>query len=113
MGLTRFSFPEYENTIERGYGEFSNEVAQSARKQSIFAQLVKNVQIIYGSRWSILMEGRLGEDTPFREIGSSMEFPRLEEIDPEGMALRRIRASAKIKGLEDSDGAKKSMDKQE
>ena len=108
-----FSFPEYENTIERGYGEFSNEVAQSARKQSIFAQLVKNVQIIYGSRWSILMEGRLGEDTPFREIGSSMEFPRLEEIDPEGMTLRRIRASEKIKGLEDSDGAKKSMDKQE
>lgn len=100
-----FSFPGYKNVAEESYREFSYQVAQSAREQSIFAQLAKNVEIIYGSRWSIMVEGKLGEDMPFKKYGPSMEFPRVEEIDPEGMALRRIQASAQIKDLENTNVA--------
>lgn len=94
-----FSFTEYRKVAETHYREFSSQVAKRAHEKSIFAQLVKNVQIIYGSKWSIYMEGNLGEDTSFHELTSSIEFPRLEIIDPEGMALRRLQASTKIRAL--------------
>lgn len=45
------------------------------------------------------VESNLGEDTSFSEFSSSMEFPRLEIIDPEGMALRRLKVSTKINEL--------------
>ena len=99
-----FSFPEYKTVIERSYREFSTQVVQDARKRSVFANLAKNVEIIYGSRWNILVEGKLGEDAPFNQWESLVEFPRLEEIDPEGMVLRRFQASAQIKDLEKKHG---------
>ena len=99
-----FSFPEYKTAVERSYREFSTQVVQGARKKLVFANLVKNVEIIYGSRWSIMVEGKLGEDAPFKQSESSVEFPRLEEIDPEGMALRRLQASVQINDLEKKNG---------
>lgn len=94
-----FSFVGYIKAVEIKYNEFSSQVARKAHEKSVFAKLAKNVQIIYGSRWSIMVEGKLGEDTSFSELSSSMEFPRLEIIDPEGRALRRLKASTKINEL--------------
>ena len=92
-----FAFTGYKKASETQYREFSNSITKGAQEKSIFFQLVKNVQIIYGSRWSILTENNLGEDTAFSELSTSMEFPRLEIIDPEGMALGRLRASTKLR----------------
>jgi len=100
-----FSFTGYIKAIETNYREFSSQVDRKAHEKSIFSKLAKNVQIMYGSRWSIYMEGNLGEDTSFSEFSSSMEFPRLEIIDPEGMALRRIQAAAKIRELNNRNDA--------
>jgi len=100
-----FSFTGYIKAIETHYREFSSQVDRKAHEKSIFSKLAKNVQIIYGSRWSIYMEGNLGEGTSFSEFSSSMEFPRLEIIDPEGMALRRIQAAAKIRELNNRNDA--------
>jgi len=94
-----FSFTGYRKASETQYREFSNKITKGAQEKSIFFQLVKNVQIIYGSRWSILTENSLGEDTAFSELSTSMEFPRLEIIDPEGMALGRLRAATKLRKL--------------
>jgi hypothetical protein len=102
---TSFSFTDYKKATEKNYREFSSQIVRKAQEKSVFAQLAKNVQIVYGSRWSVYMEDKLGEDTSFSEFSSSMEFPRLEIIDPEGMALRRIQAAAKIRELNKSNDA--------
>lgn len=94
-----FSFVGYIKAVEIKYNDFSSQVARKAHEKSIFSKLAKNVQIIYGSRWSMYVEGNLGEDTSFSEFSSSMEFPRLEIIDPEGMALRRLKVSTRINEL--------------
>lgn len=101
LSAISFSFTGYIKAIEKNFQEFSSQVNRLTHEKSIFFKLAKNVEIIYGSRWSIYMEGNLGEDTSFSEFSSSMEFPRLEIIDPEGMALRRIKAAAKIRELND------------
>ena len=88
-----FTFPGCKEAAEREASEFSNKVSKEAREKSIFANLVKNVQIIYGTKWAIMMvDGKLGPATDFNELGHSMEFPRIEIIDPEGMAIRRVQS---------------------
>jgi hypothetical protein len=92
-----FTFPGCREAAEREAREFSNKVSKEAREKSIFAKLAKNIQIIYGSRWSVMVEGKLGQTTDFNEISHSAEFPRVEIIDPEGMAIRRIQSISQIK----------------
>ena len=95
-----FSFSGHEKAVETERYEFSNQITKKAHEESVIAKLAKNVQIIYGSRSSVMREGKIGEDTPFSEFSSSIEFPRLEAIDPEGMIIRRLQASSRIKDLE-------------
>lgn len=92
-----FTFPGCKEAIEREANEFSNKVTSGAKDKSIFTKLAKNVHIIYGTRWSIMMEGKLGGAQDFNELKVSMEFPRVEIIDPEGMALRRLQITSGIK----------------
>jgi hypothetical protein len=92
-----FTFPGCKEAAEREADEFSNKVTGEAKDKSIFAKLAKNVHIIYGRQWSIMMEGKLGEAQDFNKLEVSMEFPRLEVIDPEGMAIRRIQSRTQIK----------------
>lgn len=95
-----FAFPGCKEAAEKEVREFSSGVSQAARDKSVFAKLVKNVQVIYGSTWSVMIGGRLGEASGFHEFSGSMEFPRLEGIDPEGMAMRRIEAGSSIMEVE-------------
>jgi hypothetical protein len=79
--------------------KFSNEIAKGRKQYSVFLNLFKNVQLLYGKSWSSFHDGKLGEKSDLQLISSSYEIPRLEEIDPEGMALRRIHAFAAIREL--------------
>jgi hypothetical protein len=87
-----FTFPGCKEAAEREASEFSNKVSREAMDKSVFAKFAKNVHIIYGSKWAVMMEGKLGQATDFSKFGHSMEFPRVEIIDPEGMAIRRIQS---------------------
>ena len=88
-----FTFPGCKEAAEREASEFSNKVAKEAKDRSIFEKFAKSVQIIYGSKWAVMMvDGKLGQATDFIKMGHSMEFPRVEIIDPEGMAIRRIQS---------------------
>lgn len=91
-----FAFPGCKEAAEKEAREFSTRVSRGSREKSVFAKLAKNVQIIYGSTWSIVANGKLGKPSGFHEFGHSMEFARLESIDPEGMAIRRIEAARSI-----------------
>jgi hypothetical protein len=99
-----FSFPEFQLAAERGRTEFSRKVSEGAEQRSVLRKLFKTVQIIYGDQSATLIQGHISNPTPFQEISHRMESPRLEEIDPEGMVLRRIEARAKLKNLEKDNG---------
>jgi len=75
---------------------FSNVVSKGAEQASVFMQFIKKVQLLYGKTWSSFYGGKLGETSSLKQFSSSSEIPRMEIIDPEGMALRRLYASAKI-----------------
>ncbi len=81
---------------------FSNVIAEGAEQASVFMQFIKKVQLLYGKTWSSFYGGKLGEASSLKQLSGSSEIPRLEIIDPEGMALRRLYASAKILELRES-----------
>ena len=93
-----FTFPGCKEAAEREANEFSNKISREAKEKSVFAKLAKNTHIIYGSRWAVMtVDGKLGQATDFNKFGHSMELPRVEIIDPEGMALRRLQTTSGIK----------------
>ncbi|MFQ5963732.1 MAG: hypothetical protein ACE5KZ_05555 [Candidatus Scalinduaceae bacterium] len=95
-----FSFPELNQSAKKGYREYSRKISEDAHKTSILSRLAKHIDIMYGDQWSIMAQGKLGDPTPFKEVSHSIEAPRLEEIDPEGMVLRKVQANTQIKEAE-------------
>ncbi|HBG27397.1 MAG: hypothetical protein A2Y10_19020 [Planctomycetes bacterium GWF2_41_51] len=92
-----FMFPGCKEAAEREANEFANKVEREAKEKSIFAILAKNIKIIYGTKWAVTMaDGKLGQAEEFKGFGHSMEFPRVEIIDPEGMAIRKLEATCNI-----------------
>jgi hypothetical protein len=77
----------------------SEEVRKGGEARSVFMQLFKKTQLLYGKKWSSFNDGKLTEASALQKISSSVEIPRLEEIDPEGMALRRLNASINLAAL--------------
>ncbi len=100
-----FSFPELELTVEKGRKESSRKVSKEIREKSVLMKLVKKVDILYGNQWSAAIQGNLGDPTPFQSISHSIEFPRLEEVDPEGMAIKRFQATIKIKHIQKNNAS--------
>jgi hypothetical protein len=82
---------------------FANQVSKGAEELSIFTQLMEKVVILYGRQWRTFHGGILGESSGLKKISTSMEFPRMELIDPEGMELRRLHASIRIKELSEQN----------
>lgn len=78
---------------------FSRAVAKSAEEMSVFAKLLKKVQLLYGQQWSTFHDDTLSGPSSLQQFSSSVEMPRMEFIDPEGMNLRRYHASVKIREL--------------
>jgi hypothetical protein len=84
--------------------KFSNEMSQSIEESSVFMKLIRKVRLIYGKTWSSFHDGKLGKSSGLQQFSNSFEIPRLEVIDPEGIAFRRLYASIRI--LELSQSAK-------
>jgi len=95
-----FSFPRFKEMDEKAKRTLSEQISKSMREQSVLVSLIKHVQMVYGSTWSNLIGGKLTEDSQFAKFEKSIEFPRLEYIDPEGMRVKRIQAALEIKQLE-------------
>lgn len=79
--------------------QLTSQVSKGADELSIFTKLVKKVVLLYGREWRTFHGGVLGESSGLKQISPSMEFPRMEFIDPEGMQLRRFHASLRIREL--------------
>ena len=96
-----FFFPKYKEFDEKARRSLSNQISEGMRKHSVLISLVKHVQMVYGSTWCNLLNGQLNEETHLAEFQETMEFPRVESIDPEGMRMRRVRASLELQRLEE------------
>lgn len=95
-----FTFPEFNQAAEKGRKEYSKKLAEGVEQKSVFSKLAKHIDVIYGKQWSVMYQDKMGTPTEFKEFSHSFEFPRMEEIDPEGSSIRRMLASVRIKNLQ-------------
>ena len=85
---------------------FEKNIHKGANAHSPFLGMVKQIRLPYGQQSSHFTNGQLSTTKPLVHNTFSMEVPFVEFFDPEAIALRRIRASATIKELlqTDADG---------
>ena len=99
------TFPEWSLAVKEWERRFSNEVSTGARKASVFASLVRHIDIIYGSEWSIAGNQSVSDPRPMTRFSHGIEVPRLELLDPEGCAIRRLRCISKLKKLQGDEAS--------
>lgn len=85
-----FSFPGYEDACRRAQQHFHAKIHRLAREKSVFLSAVHNVALIYGKTFSFTVGHEISNPSPMVQFEKSMELPRIELIDPEGMHIRRI-----------------------
>jgi hypothetical protein len=80
----------------------AREVAKGVQEHSVFLNLIQQVTLLYGGRtWRTFRpDGTLSEASEMKVSSTTVEVPRLELLDPEGMQIRRLQASARITILE-------------
>lgn len=97
--INQIQVPGFARAARLYARRFANEVSQGAEELSVFAKLFKNVRLLYGREWRTFHGGRLGESSDLEQVSTSVEFPRMEFLDPERMQLRRLHASLRIREL--------------
>ncbi len=98
-----FQFPNFVETAEKGYRDFSHRVSQGAHDRSLISQLLTSVDLIYGDNVCVLGQGEQdgpGDPFPMNRFSHQMELPRLEVLMPEIMAQRRMIAAENIRRLQ-------------
>jgi hypothetical protein len=97
--INQISMSEFNRSARLHSRRLTSQVSKGAEEVSVFMKLLKKVPLLYGRQWRTFHGGVLGESSRLQEISTSMEFPRMEFIDPEGMQLRRFHASLRIREL--------------
>jgi hypothetical protein len=98
-----FGFAGLADSVKYGARKYSQKIDSSVKERSIFRMFAKNIQVIYGNEWATYINGTVNPPTRFQEVSHSIEGPRIDEIDPEGMAIRRIQAASAINHKKQSD----------
>ena len=98
--LWRMEVPGYRRAVAQHQRDFQNQVQQGAKKHSVFLNFVHEVQLLYGKAWSTFVGESLSAPSQLSSFGHSVEFPRLELIDPEQMQFRRLVARSEINLIE-------------
>lgn len=104
--VARIEVPGYERAAQLHARRFASQVSKGAEEMSIFTQLVKKVHLLYGKEWRTFHGGHMGESSSLKQFSTSVEFPRMELVDPEGMQMRRWQASYRIRELSDTSARK-------
>jgi hypothetical protein len=81
---------------------FVREFSASVKQHSTFLNLFSSIHMLYGGMEPriFLREGELSPPVQMHSSSSSVEVPRLDFLDPEGMALRRLAAATRVTALE-------------
>lgn len=80
---------------------FVQDVSAGIKQRSTVLSLLPSVHMLYGGHEPRIFrrEGELSPPVQMHSSSSSVEIPRLEFVDPEGMTLRRISAAVRLKML--------------
>lgn len=97
--INQISISGFDRSARLHSRRMTDQVSKGAEELSIFTKLLKKVVLLYGREWRTFHAGVLGESSGLKQISTSMEFPRMEFIDPEGMQLRRFHASVRLQEL--------------
>ena len=83
---------------------FLQEVSKSIKEHSIFLNVFPSIHMLYGGMEPRIFsrEGALSPPVQMHSSSSSVEVPRMEFLDPEGMWLRRVAAAQRVVALEPS-----------
>jgi len=92
--------PSYKDYFIREQEQLSSTIKSEARSKSVMLSLIKSVEILYGTEFTTVVDNKISPESKMKEFRTSMEFPRVEILDPEGMLLRRLGVSSKIKELQ-------------
>jgi hypothetical protein len=89
----------------------AQEVSAGMKRHSTFLNLFPTINVLYGGREPRLFsrEGQMSPPVQMQSSSSSVEVPRQDSIDPEGMTLRRFSAGVRVSELE--PGAEHEDDK--
>ena len=81
---------------------FAREISASVKQHSTFLNIFPTIHILYGGMEPriFLRERELSPPMQMHSSSSSVEVPTIDFIDPEGMALRRLSAAARVNVLE-------------
>jgi len=85
--FTRF---EFSNGAELERKILSRKVRKGVYDKSILLTLIKKTQILYGDTWTFQGDARETTPNKFSTMSYEVEYPRIENIDPEGMVLKRM-----------------------
>ena len=94
--------PFYKRIARTHLRQRSHEIHERATSQSIWAQIVPEVELPYGNAFTVFRGDEIEADTEMTETQFSIELPRLDSIDPELMALRRWQAMRIVSEFQDS-----------
>lgn len=89
----------FERASKTYLREISKKISEVTDEKSTFLKFVRKTNILYGTVWSTSYEGKISSPSNFGQFSHSMEFPRLDTIDPEGAWLKRMEAKLKLKKL--------------
>jgi hypothetical protein len=83
---------------------FAREVAQSVKRHSTLLNVFPTIHILYGGMGSRILprEGVIGPPVQMLSSSASVEVPKLEFTNPEGMSLRRLAGASRVLALDPS-----------
>ncbi len=99
--VSGMSVPGYERAGQLFMRRQSEATEKVMEEHSIWPQLCKFTALLYAKSCSAYSNGRLTEPSALKPFESSVELPIIDFADPEGMRIRRLRASQAIAVLED------------
>lgn len=92
--------PSYLLYLKRERKLFSEKMQSESYKHSVILQMIKKIEFIYGNKINYFSENHIGQESSFKEYKTSMEYPRMEIIDPELMIMRKISVVQRINEIE-------------
>jgi hypothetical protein len=93
--------------FERAYlmmqRKVSATISEGVKKYSPLLSMIKEIRLVYGMSTAHYQQGQMGDSNPLQRFETNFEVARLEEIDPEAMALRRLSASGTLAFLQEAE----------
>ena len=100
--VNSFAFAGSFEASVKGHSKFTREIQDASHSQSIFAQICKTIQILYGDKFGYLHEDGSLEERDMTKFSSSNELPMITFANPCESHLKRFVLMREIRELKRS-----------